>query len=127
MAFKGAGPRIDLVLDPNTDNPFLFDFVDESGVAINFTGSTFKLQAKAVTGADEPTGSALLTLATGSGISGTLSQGQFNPTFPKYVASPLAGLPVGRYVYTCLRLESAAPVEPFCWGFLDVNAGVAST
>lgn len=121
MAFFSAGPRIDFKLDPNTANPFLFTFTDEAGQAIDFTNSSFKLQAQAVDSKDDVTGSVLLTLSTGSGISGTLANGEFNVTFPK-----TGGLPAGRYAYTCLRISGGVAVEPHCWGFIDVGPGIAS-
>lgn len=123
MAFIGAGPRIDFVLDPGTDNPFYFVMTDEDGQAIDFTGSTFKLQVKAVDGNDDVTGSVLLTRSTGSGISGTLASGEINITFPDAADS---GLAKGRYAYTCLRISGGSAVEPIFWGFIDVGAGVAS-
>lgn len=123
MTFFSAGPRIDFKLDPKSDIPNYFVFTDENGQAISFTGSTFRLQAKAVDGNDDPVGSVLLTLTTGSGISGTLAQGQFNVTFPDSADS---GLPQGRYAYTCLRISGGVAVEVQCWGFIDVGPGVAS-
>lgn len=122
----GVGPRLDLTINPNTVNSFAFLWKDQNGVAIDYTGATFKLQVKARDTNDAPIGSVLLTLATGSGISGTVSDGEFNIDFPKYVLSPAAGLPVGSYVFDVLRLESAVAVEPVCWGLLDVVVGVTT-
>lgn len=124
MAFIGAGPRIDFILDPNTDNPCTFLFMDENGGSIDFTGSTFRLEVKIADGNDDPAGPILLTLTTGSGLSGTLASGEFNVTFPDDGDGGLAG--PARYVYTCLRISGGAAVEPHCWGFIDVGAGVAS-
>lgn len=124
MAFVGAGPRIDFVLDPNSDNPLYHIFTDENGTGINYTGSTFRLSVKAVDSADNPTGSILLTLTTGSGISGTLASGEFNVTFPDAADG---GLPANaRYAYTCLRIASGVAAEPHCWGFIDVGPGIAT-
>lgn len=124
MAFQGAGPRIDWILDPNTDNPLQYTFVDESDQAIDFTGSTFRLSVMAVNAADDITGAILLTLTTGSGISGTLADGEFNVTFPDDADG---GLPANaRYAYTCLRISGGAAVEPHCWGFITVGPGIAT-
>lgn len=123
MAFEGVGPRIDLILDPKSDNTFDHVFEDEAGQSQDFTGSTFKLQVKARTVNDDPTGSVVLTLATGSGISGTPANGEVFLTFPDAADS---GLSAGEYIYTCIRLVSGVAVESLFWGHIHVNVGIAS-
>lgn len=122
----GVGPQADFTLDPNTKNPFALVMEDANGSPIDYTGSTFLLEVKARDANDAPTGSVLLSLETGSGIEGDVEDGEIEIEFPLYVASPLAGLPAGSYIYTCLRLESGIAVEPAFWGFIDVEAGVAA-
>lgn len=117
----GAGTRIDFTLDPNTANPFSYVWVDENDRPIDYSGSTFKLQAKARNANGMPTGTVLLTLATGSGISGALADGEFDLEFPS-----VGGLAQGSYIYTCLRLVAGVAVEPMCWGNIDVEAGIAA-
>lgn len=118
--------RIDLQFADNAPATFMFEFTDANGQEIDYTGSTFKLQVKARDSSNAPTGSALLTLETGDGIAGDLSLGEFQPTFPKYVESPLDGLPAGDYVYDLLRLTSGDPVERVAWGLIDVETGVTA-
>ena len=119
----GAGPRIDFTLNPNTANPFYYTWVDGNDTPINYTGFTFKLQVKARDSNDEPTGAVLLTLETGSGIAGTLANGEFTLTFP---ASSAGGLVAGSYIYDCLRISGGGGVEPMLWGLIDVPAGITT-
>lgn len=123
---SGVGTQWNLRLNPNTANPFARLWVDGNRNPIDFTGSTFKLEVKARDANGDPTGSVLLSLETGSGISGAVADGEFDVIFPKYVESPLAGLPVGDYVYDVLRLVSGVAVEPMCWGFIDVDEAVTT-
>lgn len=118
-----SAPRADIVLKANTARTVPFVFKDESGQAIDYTGSTFKLEVKARDANNEPTGSVLLTLATGSGIAGDVSLGEFEPTFP---AAASSGLPAGQYIYDVLRLESAVAVEPVMVGLIDVEEGITT-
>lgn len=117
-----AAIRADLVLA--TDSPYTIAFVfeDENGTAVDFTGSTFDLVVKARDASNNPTGSALLTLSTGGGIAGTLSLGQFQPTFPKQSAG---GLAAGAYVYEARRLVAAVPLEVVLVGTIDVVPGLS--
>jgi hypothetical protein len=115
--------RIDFQFAQNAPATFLLEFTDSNGQAIDFTGSTFKIQVKARDASDAPTGSSLLTLTTGSGIDGDLAEGEVQPTFPK---ESLSGLPAGEYIYDCLRLESSVVKERLFWGLIDVASGVTS-
>jgi hypothetical protein len=112
-------------VDPTfADNaPFQLDLVseDQNGQAEDFTGSTFRLQVKAKDANGLPTGSPLLTLTTGDGISGALDQGEIFITFPKASED---GLPVGQYVYDVLRLVAGEVVERLYFGTITVTQGV---
>lgn len=119
-----TAPRADLVVPTDSPRAFPFVFKDENGNAIDYTGSTFSLVVKARDANDNPTGSALLTLTTGSGIAGTLSSGEFQPTFPKSSAWTTAS-PAGAYIYEVLRLVSSVVIEPMMVGKLDVVTGLS--
>lgn len=119
-----TAPRIDLVLPTDSPRTFAWTFTDENGLAIDYTGSTFDLKIKARDANNNPTGSVLHTLTTGSGIAGTLSAGEFNPTFPE-AGSWSTPSPAGAYIYEARRLVAATPVEPMLVGLIDVETGLS--
>ncbi len=116
--------RIDFETSHNAPATFPMIWEDENGQSIAFSATTtFKLQVMATDAAGNPTGSALLTLSTGSGIAGDVTAGEFTPTFP---AQSAGGLPPGVYAYDCVRLDSAIFVEVHCYGTLTVKKGVTT-
>jgi hypothetical protein len=115
-----AASRADLVINTKAGRAFPFVFEDENGDAVDFTGSTFRLQVKAWNG-NAATGSALLTLTTGDGIEGDVADGECQPVFPPAADE---GLAVGQYVYDIMRLESGEPVETVQVGLIDAVDGV---
>lgn len=114
--------RVNVKYGVNAPKVVSLKLTDPNGLAHNFTGSTFRLQAKVRTDAGEPTGSALLTLTTGSGISGTLAQGEIIFTLPRQASS---GLPAGEYIYDIIRISGGVPVERLIWGWISAKEGVA--
>lgn len=116
--------RIDLIVPTDSPRTFYWQRGDENGTNYDFTGSTFSLSIKARNANDEPTGSILHTLTTGSGIAGDVSIGEFQPTIPKSSAWSTPS-PAGDYIYEVLRLVSGVAVEPFQVGILDVEQGLS--
>lgn len=119
-----ASTRSDLIIPSDTARTLSFVFVDENDNAIDYTGSTFSLVIKARDANDNPTGSALHTLTTGSGIAGDVSLGEFQPTFPKSSAWSTPSV-AGAYIYEVLRLVAAAPIEPVLVGKIDIVTGLS--
>lgn len=117
-----AAARVDLIMASDSATTVQLNFEDSDGASIDFTGSTFSLVVKARDANNAPTGSAVLTLTTGSGIAGTVASGEVIPTFPKAASS---GLAVGSYIYEIRRLVAAASIEVVAVGLIDVVAGLS--
>lgn len=118
-----AATRIDFKTKANTASVFELRIEDGNGQSIDYTGSTFQLDVKARDDNGLPTGSVLLSLATGSGIGGDVAQGEISVTFP---AQADTGLPPGAYIYDCLRLDTGVPVECVFVGDIDVEEGITA-
>lgn len=109
--------RVDFTFATTTPAVYAFILKDESGAAKNYSGSTFKMIVKQRDSSGAPTGATLLTLQTGSNISGAVASGELQLNF---AASALAA---GDYIYDLARLVAGVVQERIAWGYIDVETG----
>lgn len=108
--------QADFEITTNAPWAFPWQFQDENETAIDYTGSTFKLQTKLAAGGGVVT---TLTSPAGGITHDDLASGKITVTFP-------AGIAVGDYVHDLARLVGGVIVELMWRGTLKVEQGVTT-